>query len=171
MAVKIRLTRMGRKKKPFYRIVVTDSRAPRDGRYIENIGHYNPVENPPVIQINEESANYWLDQGAKPSDTVRSLMKKEGVLFRRSLSKKGFDEAQIADELKKWEALKVQQQKDAENKAEAKKKQEEKDKAKAEAEAKKAEEAAAAAETPEETESEAPVEEPEASEAEEKTEE
>ncbi len=121
MAVKIRLTRMGRKKRPFYRIVVADERAPRDGRYIEAIGYYNPIENPPVIQINEPSANLWLDKGAKPSDTVRSLMRKEGVLFRRSLNKKGLDEAQIAEEMKKWEAVQVQKQQELEKKAADKK--------------------------------------------------
>lgn len=175
MAVKIRLTRMGRKKRPFYRIVVTDSRAPRDGRYIENIGYYNPVENPPVVQINEDSVNYWLDQGAKPSDTVRSLMKKEGILFKRSLLKKGLDEAQLADELKKFEALKIQQQQEVANKAEASKKEAEKAKAKAEAEAeaKKEEEAKAAkeTETAEDTQIETASEEEKAPEAEEKTEE
>lgn len=117
MAVKIRLTRMGRKKRPFYRIVVADERAPRDGRYIEAIGYYNPIENPPVIQINETSANLWLDQGAKPSDTVRSLLRKEGVLFRRSLNKKGLGEAQIAEEMKKWEALQIQKQQELEKQA------------------------------------------------------
>lgn len=79
MATKIRLKRMGAKKKPFYRIVVADSRAPRDGRFIEEIGFYNPNVNPAEIQVNAEAAQKWLNNGAQPSDTVRSLLKKAGV--------------------------------------------------------------------------------------------
>lgn len=80
MAVKIRLRRMGAKKSPFYRIVVADSRYPRDGRFIEEIGYFNPVSNPEALKINEERAKYWLGVGAQPSDTVRALLKKGGVL-------------------------------------------------------------------------------------------
>jgi len=80
MAVKIRLKRMGAKKSPFYRIVVADSRSPRDGRFIETIGTYNPVAEPAQISINEELALKWLQNGAKPSDTVRNLFSKQGVL-------------------------------------------------------------------------------------------
>lgn len=79
MATKIRLKRMGAKKKPFYRIVVADSRAPRDGRFIEEIGYYNPNVNPAEIKVNDERAKHWLSVGAQPSDTVRSLFKKAGV--------------------------------------------------------------------------------------------
>lgn len=77
--VKIRLRRMGAKKKPFYRIVVADSRAPRDGRSIEEIGYYNPNVNPAEIKVDVEAAQKWLASGAQPSDTVRSLLKKAGV--------------------------------------------------------------------------------------------
>ncbi|MGX6441971.1 30S ribosomal protein S16 [Neobacillus sp. K501] len=80
MAVKIRLKRMGAKKTPFYRIVAADSRSPRDGRYIEVIGTYNPVAQPAAIQINEELALKWLQNGAKPSDTVRNLFSNEGIM-------------------------------------------------------------------------------------------
>jgi small subunit ribosomal protein S16 len=80
MAVKIRLKRMGAKKKPFYRIVVADSRSPRDGRFIEAIGTYNPVAEPAEIKIDEELALKWLQNGAKPSDTVRNLLSKQGIL-------------------------------------------------------------------------------------------
>lgn len=80
MAVKIRLKRMGAKKSPFYRIVVADSRSPRDGRFIETIGTYNPVADPAEVKINEELALKWLQNGAKPSDTVRSLFSKEGIM-------------------------------------------------------------------------------------------
>ena len=78
MAVKIRLKRMGAKKSPFYRIVAADSRSPRDGRYIEVIGTYNPVAQPAKVEINEELALKWLQDGAKPSDTVRNFFSKQG---------------------------------------------------------------------------------------------
>ena len=78
--VKIRLKRMGMKKKPFYRLVVTDSRNCRDGRFIEEIGYYNPVSEPVEMKIDEERAKYWLGVGAQPSDTCRGLLKKCGVL-------------------------------------------------------------------------------------------
>ncbi|MBN6185859.1 30S ribosomal protein S16 [Aneurinibacillus sp. BA2021] len=80
MAVKIRLKRMGQKKAPFYRVVVADSRAPRDGRFIEEIGTYNPVAQPAVVEINEEKAMKWLTTGAQPTDTVRNLFRKQGLL-------------------------------------------------------------------------------------------
>ncbi|AMA72641.1 MULTISPECIES: 30S ribosomal protein S16 [Aneurinibacillus] len=80
MAVKIRLKRMGQKKAPFYRVVVADSRAPRDGRFIEEIGTYNPVAQPAQVNIDEEKALKWLTTGAQPTDTVRSLFRKQGLL-------------------------------------------------------------------------------------------
>jgi small subunit ribosomal protein S16 len=78
--VKIRLKRMGMKKKPFYRIVVTDNRNARDGRFIEEIGYYNPLTDPAEIKIDQERAKYWLGTGAQPTDTMRGLLKKGGVL-------------------------------------------------------------------------------------------
>jgi small subunit ribosomal protein S16 len=84
----IRLARLGRKKKPFYRIVVTDSRSPRDGRNVECIGTYNPLTNPPEILIQEDRANYWMDQGAIASDTCASLFRNRGILYKRFLLKK-----------------------------------------------------------------------------------
>ena len=80
MAVKLRLLRMGAKKKPFYRVVAADSRTKRDGKYIELVGTYNPVTNPADIQINEEVALKWLNEGAIPTDTVRSLFSKQGIM-------------------------------------------------------------------------------------------
>lgn len=80
MAVKIRLKRIGAKKAPFYRVVVADSRYPRDGRFIEEIGTYNPIANPSVINIDGEKASAWLKNGAQPTDTVKSLLKKAGVI-------------------------------------------------------------------------------------------
>ena len=80
MAVKIRLRRMGSKKKPFYRIVVADSRSPRDGRFIEILGNYDPRNTDNAIKINRESALAWLHEGAQPSDTVRNLLSNEGIM-------------------------------------------------------------------------------------------
>ncbi|MCQ4087161.1 30S ribosomal protein S16 [Saccharibacillus sp. CPCC 101409] len=80
MATRIRLKRMGAHKAPFYRIVVSDSRSPRDGRFIEEIGYYNPVAEPQVVNINEEKALAWLQTGAQASDTVRNLLSKAGIM-------------------------------------------------------------------------------------------
>ena len=79
MAVKIRLKRMGAKKAPFYRVVVADSRYPRDGRFIEELGHYNPTTNPVEIKIDVEKAQAWIKNGAQPTETVKSLLKKAGM--------------------------------------------------------------------------------------------
>ena len=79
MAVKIRLARYGAKKRPFYRIVVADSESPRDGRFLENVGTYNPVQDPAQVTLNTERIQYWLQQGAQPTVTVKNLLKKEGV--------------------------------------------------------------------------------------------
>ena len=79
MAVKIRLRRMGAKKAPFYRIVVADSRYPRDGRFIEEVGYYDPTKEPSVIKIDEEKAKTWLANGAQPTDTVKALLKIQGI--------------------------------------------------------------------------------------------
>ena len=79
MAVKIRLARYGAKKRPFYRIVVADGRYPRDGRFLENVGTYNPMVEPNELSLKKERIEYWLGQGAKPTDTVNSLLKKEGL--------------------------------------------------------------------------------------------
>ena len=78
MAVKIRLARHGAKKSPFYRIVVADSESPRDGRYLENVGTYDPLIDPAKVILKSDRLKYWIEQGAKPTDTVRSLLKKEG---------------------------------------------------------------------------------------------
>lgn len=79
MAVKIRLARHGAKKRPFYRIVAADTESPRDGRFIENLGTYNPLQDPAKVDLNTDRVNYWIGQGAKPTDTVRSILKREGV--------------------------------------------------------------------------------------------
>ncbi len=82
MAVKIRLKRMGAKKRPFYRLVVADARSPRDGRFIEEIGYYDPGTNPATVKIDEEKALKWLSNGAKPSDTAKSLLQKQGIIAK-----------------------------------------------------------------------------------------
>lgn len=84
MAVRIRLNRMGAKKRPFYRLVVADSRAPRDGRFIEIIGHYNPIVDPIELVVDKEKAQDWLSKGAQPSDTVKRLFKQVGVIAEAS---------------------------------------------------------------------------------------
>lgn len=80
MAVKIRLKRMGSKKSPFYRVVVADGRYPRDGRFIEEIGTYNPLQEPAEINLDKEAASKWLKNGAQPTDTVRDILRKTGVI-------------------------------------------------------------------------------------------
>lgn len=80
MAVKIRLRRMGAKKAPFYRIVVADSRYPRDGRFIEEIGYYDPTKNPSVVKVDAEAAKKWIANGAQPTDTVKEILKKNEIL-------------------------------------------------------------------------------------------
>jgi len=79
MAVKIRLARHGAKKRPFYRIVVADGESPRDGKFLEMVGTYNPLLDPAEIRVKKDRVKYWLDQGARPTDTVKSILKKEGV--------------------------------------------------------------------------------------------
>jgi len=84
MAVKLRLARHGAKKRPFYRIVVADIKFPRDGRFIESIGTYDPLLDPPAVNLKADRIKYWIDQGALPTDTVRNILKKEGVLGNKS---------------------------------------------------------------------------------------
>ena len=89
MAVKLRLKRMGAKKAPFYRIVAADSRSPRDGRFIEQLGTYDPTKNPAQVTIREEEVLKWLQNGAQPTDTVRNLLSKAGIMKTFAESKKG----------------------------------------------------------------------------------
>jgi small subunit ribosomal protein S16 len=84
MAVKIRLTRMGAKKKPFYRLVAADSEAPRDGRFLQILGYYDPMKEPAVVELHEDKVKYWLDKGAEPTNSVRALLKKKGILKSHS---------------------------------------------------------------------------------------
>lgn len=133
MAVKLRLRRMGKKRQPIYKVVATDVRAPRDGRFIEAIGLYNPKTEPATIELDEERANYWLNVGAQPTDTVKNLLSRKGILFKRELQKQGLSEEEVNTKLEEWfkeKELKV---------AEAKKKAEEKAKKEAKAKENKAE--------------------------------
>ena len=108
MATKIRLQRGGRKSYAFYRIVVADARAPRDGRFTEKIGTYNPTTNPATVDLNFDRALYWLEVGAQPTDTVRNILSREGVLLMKHLKggvKKGaFDEATAQKKFDAWKA-------------------------------------------------------------------
>ena len=158
MATKIRLQRHGRKNYAFYPIVIADSRAPRDGRFIERIGSYNPNTNPATVTLNFERALYWVNVGAQPTDTVRTILSNEGVLLMKHLQggvKKGaFDEAEAQRRFDAWKAQKNQaadkflasqaSQKEADAKARLEAEQA-KNKAKAEEVAKKKAELAAAA--------------------------
>ncbi len=88
MAVKLRLKRMGSKQKPFYRIVAADARSPRDGRFIETVGTYNPIKKPAEVKVDEALALKWLNNGAIPTDTVRSILSKEGIMAKYAEAKK-----------------------------------------------------------------------------------
>ncbi len=104
MAVKLRLRRMGKKRQPIYQIVATDSNSPRDGRFIEIIGSYNPKTNPATIEVNEVRSLYWLGVGAQPTQTVKNILSKEGIILKRELAKRGLTEDKITAEMDKWYA-------------------------------------------------------------------
>ena len=169
MATKIRLQRHGRKSYAFYQIVVADSRAPRDGKFIERIGSYNPNTNPATVDLNFERALYWLQVGAQPTDTTRNILSREGVCLKKHLLegvKKGaFDEATAETKFQAWlknKQASVQAVKDKDSEAEK-----EANKAKAEIVAKKKAELAAAeaAKQAEEVAAAAPAEEAPAAES------
>jgi small subunit ribosomal protein S16 len=96
---------MGKKKQPIYKVVAADSRSPRDGKFLEAIGLYNPLTDPATIEIKEERALYWLGVGAQPSDTVKNLFTKKGILLKRELKKRGLSEEQITEKLAEWNKL------------------------------------------------------------------
>jgi len=177
----IRLTRMGRKKHPFYRLIVTDSRNRRDGAYLANLGHYDPFADPYEVKLHEDEILTWLSKGATMSDTARSLIQREGILYRRDLERKGLDASEVAAKVAVWrddfanrENAKAKAKADAERIA---KKEEADAKKAAEDEERKVAEAAAAAEAAEaaaaeaaEAEEAAATETPEAEETTETTE-
>jgi len=123
--VKLRLRRMGKKAYPIYKIVAADSRSPRDGRFIEAVGNYNPNEDPIQVTLKEDRVSYWLKSGAQPTTTVRSILSNEGFMLKLHLSRKGADESKIqaehekflADRPRKTQAAKVKKARRKENKA------------------------------------------------------
>jgi len=100
--VKLRLRRVGKKKHPIYKIVAADSRSPRDGRFLEAVGHYDPNTNPISLSIKEDRTFYWLRKGAQPTNTVRSLLKRNGMWLRWSLTKRGDDDAKQQGIIERW---------------------------------------------------------------------
>lgn len=103
MAVKLRLRRMGKKKQPIYKIVAADARSPRDGKFLEAVGIYNPLTKPHTVNIKEERINYWLDRGAQPTDTVNSLLRQKGINLLRDLKKRGLSDEKIETRMKGWQ--------------------------------------------------------------------
>ena len=160
MSVKIRLTRMGRRNRPFYRVVIADSRSRRDGRFIEQIGTYDPIKTDNNFAVKEERVFHWLKMGAKPSDTMKRLLAKEGIMLKWHLENSNISEDKKKQEIQKWEMAKANKEKaKAEKKAVKKEKEEEKEEV-AEAPAEEAvEEKVEAVEKAEEKPAEAPAEE------------
>ena len=101
--VKLRLRRVGKKKHPIYRIVAADIRSPRNGRYLEAVGQYNPNVNPIALSIKDERVFHWLRRGAQPTDTVRSLFQRQGLWLRWTLMRQGADEAKVQSVLERWQ--------------------------------------------------------------------
>lgn len=160
--VKLRLKRAGRKGLPIYKIVAADARYPRDGRFIEQVGYYDPNKNPMQVDLREDRVMYWLKTGAQPTDTVRSLFKREGILYKWNLEKRGKSADEIQSELESFKErnadrhVKDEERKKRRKEAKAKKEAD----AKKEAEAPKAEapaEEVKAEETAPEVKEEAPV--------------
>ena len=106
MAVKLRLRRMGKKKQPIYKVVAADVRSPRDGKFLEVVGLYNPLTDPHTIEIKEDRVLYWLDNGAQPTNTVKSLLRQQGITLKRELVKKGLDAEKVEAEMENWRKLK-----------------------------------------------------------------
>ena len=170
MSVKLRLRRIGRRKRPIWAVVAADSRKARDGRYIEDLGRYYPLEQPARIKLNEERVMHWLEQGAQPSDTVRSMLSKRGLMLALDLRRQGKDSEEIREavathreqygegdedvvltaEDRRQQALEAERERVAELEAEEeRRRKEEEERKRREAEAKKKEEEAAAAEAEE----------------------
>ena len=156
MAVKLRLRRMGKKKQPIYKMVAADSRSPRDGKFLEVVGFYNPLTNPHTLDLKEDRIMYWLNVGAQPTHTVKSLLRQKGITLKKELMSKGLDEEKIKAELENWQKMK-----EAGLKKKSDKKLSRKAKAKQEAEtAAPPAEVQAPAETPAPEETPAPAEAP-----------
>jgi small subunit ribosomal protein S16 len=121
LSVKLRLRRMGKKKQPIYKVVAADSRSPRDGKFLEAVGLYNPLTKPHTVEIKEDRVLYWLDKGAQPSDTVKSLLKQKGITLKRELSRKGLNAEQINSEIENWQKLREAKSKTSKTKKKSKK--------------------------------------------------
>jgi len=106
LAVKLRLRRMGKKKQPIYKVVAADARSPRDGKFLEAVGIYNPLTNPHTIDLKEDRVNYWLDNGAQPTDTVKSLLSQTGINLKRDIAKRKLSDEKAEALLKNWQSLK-----------------------------------------------------------------
>ncbi len=106
MAVKLRLRRMGKKKQPIYKIVVADARSPRDGKFLEAVGIYNSLTNPHTIDVKEDRVNYWLNSGAQPTDTVKSLLSQKGIILKRDIARRKLSEEKAQLEIENWQKLK-----------------------------------------------------------------
>ena len=106
MAVKLRLRRMGKKKQPIYKMVAADSRSPRDGKFLEAVGFYNPLTDPHTLELKEDRIHYWLNVGAQPTSTVKSLLRQKGITLKKELMSKGLDEEKIKSELENWQKMK-----------------------------------------------------------------
>jgi len=102
LAVKLRLRRIGKKKQPMYKVVAADSRSPRDGKFLEAIGIYNPLTDPLTLDIKEDRAMYWLNVGAQPTDTVKSLLSQKGIILKKELQRRGLSEEKIQEEIDNW---------------------------------------------------------------------
>ena len=97
---------MGKKKQPIYKVVAADARSPRDGKFLEAVGVYNPLTNPHTVDLKEDRINYWLDHGAQPTDTVKSLLSQKGINLKRDLANRKFSEDKAETILKDWQNLK-----------------------------------------------------------------
>jgi small subunit ribosomal protein S16 len=106
LAVKLRLRRMGKKKQPIYKIVAADARSPRDGKFLEALGLYNPLTKPHTVDVKEDRILYWLSNGAQPTNTVKSLLREKGIILKNDLIKRGLDNEKIESELAEWQKLK-----------------------------------------------------------------
>lgn len=106
MAVKLRLRRMGKKRQPYYKLVAADSRSPRDGKFLEAVGIYNPMTQPHQLDISEEAAIKWLQNGAQPTDTVKSLLSQKGIMLKYDLLKRGLTAEAVEAEVANWQKLK-----------------------------------------------------------------
>jgi len=106
LAVKLRLRRMGKKKQPIYKVVAADARSPRDGKFLEAVGIYNPLTNPHTIDLKEDRINYWLDNGAQPTDTVKSLLNQKGINLKRDNARRKYSEEKSEAIFNNWQSLK-----------------------------------------------------------------